>query len=363
MSLLKVDITASLSSFDLAIKQSFPLNGISGLFGHSGAGKSTLLKAIAGIDKQASGVIQLGNKPLLDSSAKLNVPCRQRSIVGVFQHDALFPHLTVQENLLFGRKRLKNPKLKVDELITSAGLTQLLTRSVVSLSGGERQKVALVQAILAEPALLILDEPVTALDRQNKLNLLRLIKTLQHSTQMPMLFVSHNISEHEFLCDRLYVMKNGQITKHGNVASIVAQLASQQAIVPQTALTVNLAEHLTETESEHGLVQVSVANAATLNLYTLAERLTFINNQAHCSILASDISVCTSQPSNSSIVNQLAGDITDITISGHQALLSVNCQGQTFLSAISTHSLSQLALTIGQPVYLQFKASALQQLP
>ena len=353
---LAINIHAPLADFDLNINEVVPLSGVIGLFGHSGAGKSTLLKAIAGIATPATGRITLAGKSLLDSDSAVNLPSAQRRIVGVFQHDALLPHLSVEQNLYFGRKRLPTATLDDQQIISQAGLLPLLNRRVSQLSGGERQKVALVQAILAEPNLLILDEPVTALDRQNKLSILSLIKSLQQRTGMPMLFVSHSISEHEFLCERVYVMAKGEITASGSINEIVTKLTQDHAIVPQTVLTLTRAE-----ETPHnGLIELTGPSGITL--YTLANRLIFEQSTAVCSILASDISICTVAPDHSSIVNQLSGVITDIQVNEQQALLTVNCQGQNFFSAITSYSLKQLSLTVNQSVYLQFKASALVQL-
>ncbi|REL34553.1 ATP-binding cassette domain-containing protein [Thalassotalea euphylliae] len=362
MSYLEVNIKAQLANFSLAVEERIPLTGIVGLFGHSGAGKSTLLKTIAGLKTPAVGDISLADTKLLATKERLNIASKHRRIVGVFQQDSLFPHLNVRDNLRFGRKRLSSPTLDADKIIEQAGLTLLLDRKVTYLSGGERQKVALVQAILAEPKLLILDEPVTALDRQNKLAILQLIKLLHLTTQMPMLFVSHNISEHEFLCEQLYVMENGQIIERGEISGVVAQLTQEQRIVPQTVLKVEQTD-LPEQKGlarQNGLMQLRTPNG--LELYTLSGRIIFNQGSSVCSILASDISVCTSPPDHSSIVNQLSGIITHISVHQHQALLTVNCSGQEFFSAITSYSMSQLALTVNQPIYLQFKASALQQL-
>ncbi|WP_448551596.1 molybdenum ABC transporter ATP-binding protein [Thalassotalea montiporae] len=368
MSYLEINIKAQLANFSLAVEERIPLTGIVGLFGHSGAGKSTLLKTIAGLNTPAIGDISLAGTKLLATKERLNVASKHRRIVGVFQQDSLFPHLNVRDNLLFGRKRLSSPTLDTDKIIEQAGLTLLLDRKVTYLSGGERQKVALVQAILAEPKLLILDEPVTALDRQNKLAILQLIKSLHLTTQMPMLFVSHNMSEHEFLCEQLYVMENGQIIERGEISGVVAQLTQKQRIVPQTVLKVEQTDLPEQKDlagqnglaGDNGLVQLRTPNG--LELYTLSGRIIFNQGSSVCSILASDISVCTSPPDHSSIVNQLSGIITHISVHQHQVLLTVNCSGQEFFSAITSYSLSQLALAVNQPIYLQFKASALQQL-
>lgn len=353
---LVINIHAPLAEFNLEINEVWPLSGVIGLFGHSGAGKSTLLKAIAGLATPASGRITLAGKPLLDSANALNLPSAQRRIVGVFQHDALLPHLSVEKNLYFGRKRLSSATLDAKQIISQAGLLPLLGRSISQLSGGERQKVALAQAILAEPSLLILDEPVTALDRQNKLSILGLIKSLQQRTGMPMLFVSHSISEHEFLCDQVYVMAKGEITASGSINDVVTKLTQDHVIIPQTVLTLTR----TEKPPQNGLIELTSPSGITL--YTLANRLVFEQGIAVCSILASDISICTLAPDHSSIVNKLSGVITDIQVNEQQALLTVNCQGQDFFSAITSYSLLQLGLTVNQSVYLQFKASALVQL-
>ncbi|NMP32132.1 molybdenum ABC transporter ATP-binding protein [Thalassotalea sp. M1531] len=351
---LTINIQSKLTNVLLNINEKISLKGITGIFGHSGAGKSTLLKAIAGINNNVTGSIALIDKVLFDSEQHINLPASKRRVVGVFQHDVFFPHLNVLENIRFGRKRITSPKFDENEIITTAGLTPLLTQNVSSLSGGERQKVAIVQAILAEPELLILDEPVTALDGVNKHTILTLVRDLQRQTKMPIIFVSHNIQEHQFLCDHLYVIEQGNFIAHGVVKEMVHQLNSGGLIAPQTCFTVS-----TSSSQQHGLIELTLANGTSI--FAMDNKLHLTEPQLQCYILASDISVCTEPPHHSSIVNQLRGTISNINLNQHQALLTVNSDGQTFYSSISTYSLNKLSLQLDDDIYIQFKASAIGQ--
>jgi len=354
MTKLALNILAQLPNVTVEVKEDISLTGIIGIFGHSGAGKSTLLKAIAGINNNITGSISLGDAVIFNHQKKLNLAPNHRNIIGVFQQDTLFPHLNVLDNILYGRKRLARPKFNENDIISAAGISHLLPQKVTSLSGGEKQKVAIVQAILAEPNLLILDEPVSALDGKNKQQILHLIKTLQQQTNMPVLFVSHNIQEHQVLCDQLYIMEQGQFIAHGNVKEMIRQLNCKGIISPQTYFTADILS-----KQKHGLIELSLNG--DMQLFAMENKLNLVTNTIQCYLLASDVSVCISQPNNSSIVNQLSGQIIDISINQHQALLSINCHNHVFYSAISTYSLNKLKLQQGSDIYIQFKASAIGQ--
>ncbi|WP_448214137.1 molybdenum ABC transporter ATP-binding protein [Colwellia sp. MEBiC06753] len=362
MTTLSLSLSATLDNFTLDITQEINLNGIVGLFGHSGAGKSSLLKAIAGLNGNVHGVIKFNNKLFQDSANSLHLACQQRKVVGVFQQDCLFPHLSVKDNLMFGRKRLAQPRFDAKQLIAQTGLEHLLHRDVASLSGGERQRVAIAQAILAEPELLILDEPVTALDKQNKSLLLAMIKQLHQATQLPILYVSHDIHEHQQLCDQLYVMALGKIIHHGDIFQVIHYLTNNEQINAQCLINAKglINAKCQQQHSDNGLIALITDNQN--QLFTTLNNQQPIPANGRYLISASDISICTQPPHHSSIVNQIAGVITQIKTSQHQTLLTINCQGDVFFSNITTYSLNQLGLTLNQSVYIQFKASAVRAL-
>jgi len=351
MSALSIDLHIPLPQQPLTVDIDLPLQGIIGIFGHSGSGKTSLLKAIAGINSTAVGTISLGENTLQNSKDNQFIKPENRHIVGVFQQDGLFPHLSVLHNLLYARKRCKNPTLDVDDIISRTGLTELITQSIDSLSGGERQKVAIARALLAEPKLLILDEPVTALDKVNRTSILRLVKTLQQQYRLSILYVSHNLEEIQALAHRLVVIS------HGDTHDVIHQLNHSELIDQQTSLNMKIANR----NQAFGLAELNWGS--TEHLYALDEHITGDSHQTiRCYILARDISISIEEPAQSSIVNHVKGVISDINVKAHQVLLTVACSEQAFYASISSYSLEKLSLACHDTVYLQFKASAIRQI-
>lgn len=356
MNELAVNICADFDHLQLDIDLKIPLDGITGLFGHSGSGKTTILKAIAGLSHNVSGKISCANKLLFNSQDNHILAPEKRNIVGVFQQDGLFPHLTVNQNLAYATKRRKTAKLDAKTIIEHTEIKHLLNLKVTKLSGGERQKVAIARALLAEPKLLLLDEPVTALDRVNKAHILQMILAIQKKVNVPILYVSHNLEELQALADNLIVISRGEVIEQGDTDAVIHQLNHSQLIEKQTSLTVSAVDSV----NNFGLVELSYGR--NVNLYAQAE--TFTTNESkhyRCYILARDISLCKNLPEQSSIVNQIAGVISNIELNHHQVLVTVDADGQAFYASISSYSLEKLALSVGNTIYLQFKASAIRQ--
>ena len=366
---LAIDIRIDFDNFQLAVKQALSLNGITGIFGHSGSGKSTLLRAIAGLEKHITGNIKLNETQLVDSKNKLFVKPEQRGIGLVFQESRLFPHLNVVDNLKFGAKRCKNNRLNFDEIIKLTELNNLLHKQIDELSGGQKQRVALARAILAEPTLLLLDEPLSALDRQAKSNLLKLMFNIQKKIQLPILYVSHSIDELQQVCDKLLVLSQGKVIGYDNIHSMIHQLNYDNAkstcdnIIPQQT---SLSLPIKTTDNGQGLAVLTLNGKDEIYLPALNNKLT--DSYLRCFILANDISISLAEPVNSSIVNHLLVKITDISTKKNTVLItassinksSVNKSEQSFFINISSFSQQKLALTLHQQVYLQFKASAVR---
>lgn len=362
MKTLSIKVSGQLPQFSLQVEHKFDLTGIIGIFGHSGAGKSSLLKAVAGIKNPLNGFIALNQQVLLDDQQGINITLEKRNIVGVFQQTALFPHLNVEQNLLYGRNRLKQPKLDAQKLIDICHLAPLLSQSPEQLSGGERQKVAIVRALLAEPELLILDEPLTGLDSINKNIMLTEIAKLNKTTQTPILYVSHNLAELQFLAEQILVLSQGKISHFGDTHAVIHQLNNTGLIQEQTSFSATL--DCQNEVKNHGLISLKLDYGQTIfttnQLLTQQQVATNNSPRITCYIFADDISVCLQAPLKSSIVNKLSGKLLAIEPQSQQILLTIDCQGQTFFAKISSYSFDQLALTIGDSVYLQFKASAVK---
>jgi len=174
-----------------------------GLSGNSGAGKTTILNLISGILKPSNGKIILNNKEIFNSESKINIPIYQRKIAYVFQKDNLFPHLNILDNLKFGYKILKEDKKKfsLSEIIEYFKISDILHKYPKNISGGESQRVSIASAILTSPELILFDEPLNSLDESIKINILEYIKDSFKNFNIPIIYVSHNENEIEYLCD------------------------------------------------------------------------------------------------------------------------------------------------------------------
>jgi molybdate transport system ATP-binding protein len=364
---LSMNIMVEHDDFVLSINMQISLTGITGIFGHSGSGKSTLLKVIAGLEKHAQGQLSINGllktDILLDSEAKKFVAPQQRNIGLVFQNSRLFPHLTVDENLRYGQKRKKNTSenkaLDFHEIVGLTKLDNLLAKSVEQLSGGEQQRVALARALLAEPRLLLLDEPLSALDDKNKTLMLTLLDKVQKQLNLPMLYVSHSLAEIQQLANNLLVLSSGKVSQYGDIHQVIHQLTTNNEILHQTSLSLTIKEHL----PEYGLTSLALGDQQLLMpLHQQGESDANTNNNVRCIIAASDISITLHEPSESSIVNHLQGTITQFKPGKSQVLLTVNCSGQDFFVDITAWSAERLSLTVKQKVFIQFKANAVRTL-
>lgn len=218
MKLLLKNISLPLADFALTIDVDIQ-NQVTGVFGPSGAGKTSLLDLIAGLRRPKSAFIQLGDRVLTDTATRTAVPTRHRQIGYVPQDLALFPHLSVRQNLLYGRKEIRTP----DPLFSLEHVTQVLEiqpltgRRVTHLSGGEKQRVALARALLASPQLLLLDEPLASLDTVLKSKIIPYLARIRDEFHIPMLYVTHDWNEVQSLCAEVLIMERGQIVRRESI--------------------------------------------------------------------------------------------------------------------------------------------------
>ncbi len=222
---LDVRLSLSLKSFELSVNTRFPGQGISAVFGHSGSGKTTLLRCIAGLDRAQSGYVSLGDLCWQNEPQNKFVATYQRPIGFVFQESSLFPHLSVDGNLQFALRRTPPglQHLKFADVIELFGLQALLKRGIGGLSGGERQRVAIARALLTSPQLLLMDEPLAALDYDSKQTLLTCLENFHTEYAVPILYVTHSPSEVMRLAEHVVVLKEGSILAQGNPGDILAR--------------------------------------------------------------------------------------------------------------------------------------------
>lgn len=228
---LHVSARATLGAFTLDLAFAGPADGITVLFGPSGAGKSATLGVIAGSIRPREGLVVLGDQVLTDTAARVFVPPERRRIGVVHQDARLFPHMPVRRNLLYGYARAKERPIAIDDVIEMLAIGPLLDRRVADLSGGERQRVALGRALLSQPALLLLDEPVSALDADRRAEVLGFIARLRRTFALPMVYVTHDADEARLLGDVLVRIDAGRVVAVGPPAQVLPPRALTGEVV------------------------------------------------------------------------------------------------------------------------------------
>ncbi len=355
--MIEIDIQLNKAEFQLAAKFSVPAKGVTAIFGPSGCGKTTLLRALAGLEQGAVGEINIAGEIWLDRECCMNV--NERRVGVVFQNPSLFPHLSVEQNLLYGRKRLKkHSKLfDLEEFYTVLGVKSLLARSIQGLSGGEAQRVALGRAMLAEPKLLLVDEPLSALDQATRHQLMSFLENFFQQIDIPVFYVTHSTEEVARLADNLVLMNGGQISGYGPIqqvlGSIETVLSSGDAAfsVLEGKIAKQDLPSLTTVRSSCGIdLQIPEAGGASV-----------LGRRVRLRIRARDVSLCLEQPKGSSILNILPAIISDMSTQPHEGsrIIKLDVAGEQLLSKVSEYSVQQLNLHKGLPVYAQIKSAAL----
>lgn len=358
--MIEVNLSLHKPDFRLQAAFSLPAKGVTGIFGPSGCGKTSLLRALAGLEPETRGSIAVQGSTWLNSDAPASsIAVNQRRVGMVFQDANLFPHLTVEENLLFGRKRIKHPSdfFDLQEFYELMGVQKLLTRSVEKLSGGERQRIALGRAILAEPVLLLMDEPLSALDQSTRHQLMSFLENLFQRIEIPVLYVSHSSEEIARLADNLVLMEAGNVIEHGPIQEVLGRVDSKLSS-SDAAFSV-LECKIKACDLPH-LTSVVCAGGEVLQLPS-ADVNTAVGKRVRLRIRARDVSLCLQRPQGSSILNILPAKISDIARGTKQGsrIIKLDMNGDVLLAKVSEHSVQQLNLQPQLQLFAQIKSAAL----
>ncbi len=332
--------------------------GITGLFGHSGAGKTTVLKMIAGMRRPSSGRIVIDGQVCFDRETGTDLPPARRRSGFVFQDGRLFPHLTVRRNLSYaswaGRRQMSRPFSEVVDLL---GLHDLLDRWPDTLSGGERQRVAIGRALLSDPAILLMDEPLSSLDHMRRAHILPYLEAIKQETKIPIVYVSHEVDEMARLTDTLVVMSKGDATSFGETAEMFARLDLGPALGRQKAGVV-VDGLVSAVDADWGLLSVDV-DGQTIELAGTGFE---VGQPVRLMIRARDVSIASSIPQNLSIRNRLRCVVEEmVTDDSAFAELSLRIGSQIIRSRIARKSASELALGPGQEVIGLLKAVSVER--
>jgi len=350
---LSVDIRHRLGAFSL--DAAFETGGrLTALFGPSGSGKTSLVNLIGGLLRPDEGRIVAGGRVLVDTGAGIFVPKHRRRIGYVFQDARLFPHMTVGQNLRYGR--FFTPASErygdMDGVVELLGIGHLLDRKPGSLSGGEKQRVAIGRALLASPRLMLMDEPLASLDEQRKAEILPYIERLRDETKIPIVYVSHSAAEVARLATDIAVLDNGRVAAAGPTSEILQRLdllpAEERgeggAVLEMRATGRDEAFGMTTLASLAGEIHVAGLEAAP-------------GSTVRVRIRARDVIVATERPRGISALNILPGRIAGIASgNGHFADVTIDCNGETVSARITRQSAEMLGLTPGLPVFAVVKS-------
>jgi molybdate transport system ATP-binding protein len=356
MSLIDARFQLDWPGFRLDVEVQLPAKGVTALFGHSGSGKTTLLRCIAGLERPPLG--RLSFKGALWQDQEVWVPTHRRPLGYVFQEASLFPHLSVMNNLRYGQKRSQAAqRIALDHAIELLGIGSLLERKPDLLSGGERQRVGIARALAVSPEILLMDEPLAALDLKRKQEILPYLERLHDELEIPVLYVSHSPDEVARLADNLVVMESGQIVAHGSLAETLVRLDLPIKLGEDVGAV--LEATVCEIDSEWHLARVEFPGGS---LWTRDHGIP-LGKQVRVRVLARDVSLAIAEPASSSIQNVLHGHIDAIADDDHPGLQLVRVKvGETcLLSRLTRRSSVALGFTLGKSVHVQVKSVALME--
>jgi len=341
--------------FELAINLELPLKGITGILGHSGSGKTTLLRSIAGLEELKDGQISIGTE--VWNSSDVSVPTYRRSIGYVFQEASIFEHLTGQENLDFALKRadVHFEQDFFDKIIDTLGIKEVLSRFPSQMSGGERQRVAIARAILTKPKLLLMDEPLAALDIARKKEILSYLEEVRSKFDIPIIYVSHSLNEIARLSDHVVMLENGKVIAQGLPTEVFSRI--DLPVEFEDDLGVVLEGKVVEKDKEWQLNCVQFDQGK----FWIKDHGEELNRFVRARILARDVSITLNNHQDTSILNKIPAVVSEIVPDKDESmsLIRLSSGRDTIIARITNKSLNALELTVGMKVCAQVKSVAL----
>ena len=351
---MTIDVDVSLRRDGFTLDVAFRAGaGLTALFGRSGSGKTTVIDLIAGLTRPERGRIAIDGTVLLDTGRGIRVPVHRRRIGCVFQEARLMPHLSVRQNLRFGRvfsRGAGGPDL--DAVADLLGIGPLLERRPAGLSGGERQRVAIGRALLARPRLLLMDEPLSALDEARKREILPYIERLRDEAGLPIVYVSHSVAEVARLASTVVVLEAGRVAASGPVDAVLRR----SDLIPDRAEAGSvLAMRVERHDPEAGLTRLTgPAGPLDLPLIDAPE-----GRRLNLRVPARDVLLALARPEGLSARNVLPGQVATLREEGTACLVEVTCGEATLAARLTRASARDLGLAVGRPVFAIVKSVAL----
>lgn len=355
MSGIEVRLQNRLGEFTLDVAFEAPARGITALFGHSGSGKTSVLRAVAGLQHTQHGIVRINDEVWQDEQQF--IPTHKRPLGYVFQEASLFPHLSVRHNLEYGWRRTPEHtrRIQFDDVVELLGIVPLLKRATARLSGGERQRVAIARALLTSPKLLLMDEPLSALDHGAKQAILPYLDSLHDEFNIPSLYVSHDPNEVARLADHMVLLDQGRVVAQGEAANLLTRLDLPPAGFDDAA---SLLEGLVSSHDHtYHLTWISMNWG---RVAVVREDLP-VGQHARVQIRARDVSLSLTAHSDTSIINILPATVIDTRdLNPSQVLVRLELMdGQTLLSRITRRSAMSMGIHEGLHLFAQVKSVAL----
>lgn len=353
--MISVDIAKRLDDF--ALNVAFEAgSGVTALFGRSGAGKSTIVKAIAGLIQPDRGRIQIGDAVLFDFSQRVNVPAQHRRAGVVFQDGRLFPHLNVQQNLLYGFDRAKGEKaIDAESVIRTLGIESLLARKPLTLSGGERQRVAVGRALLAQPRVLLMDEPLASLDAARKADVLPYLEALNTRFGIPIIYVTHDADEVLRLASDVVLLTGGQVAASGSLGDVTSRLD-----LPVEAEALGLGAILDGRVEAHDMARGLSSVATAVGSFKSPLMAREVGAHVAIRVAARDVSIALERPTAISVQNMFDAVVHEMRPADPYVVRLALTSGQGRLVAeVTADAVERLKLAPGAKVVALVKSVAL----
>ncbi|SDH90211.1 molybdenum ABC transporter ATP-binding protein [Pseudomonas panipatensis] len=343
--------------FSLDLDLRLPGRGVTALFGPSGSGKSTCLRCVAGLERPRQARLLVNGEVWQDSARGLFLPPHRRAIGYVFQDANLFEHLSVQRNLEYGMRRVPRAARRVELAQAAAllGIEQLLERMPRHLSGGERQRVGIARALLTSPRLLLMDEPLAALDLPRKAEILPYLERLHDELEIPVLYVSHSPDEVARLADHLVLLEDGRALASGAVGETLARTDLPTALLEDAGAVIE--GRVLGHDAVYGLLDLGLADGERMRL---AHSALPVGQALRIKVQARDVSLSLQVPAPSSILNRLPARVVEVADTDNAAhvLVRLDVAGTPLLARITRYSKDQLGLRPGLKVWAQIKSVA-----